>query len=73
MLGVNIPDTIVVQMGRPTHWFHTDEKTMRILLKDEELVKNKQYILAALNQRAGVSKQHAIVAGAYTRSLQSST
>ena len=29
MLGVHIPDTIIVQKGRPAHWFHTDPQTMR--------------------------------------------
>ena len=57
VLGVHIPDTIIVQKGSPAHWFYTDEGTMRVMMKDEDLVKDKQFVLSALTQRAGVSQQ----------------
>lgn len=56
-LGVHIPDTIIVQKGSPAHWFYTDEKSTRVMMKEEELLRDKQYVLSALTQRAGVSQQ----------------
>lgn len=57
MLGVHIPDTVIVQKGSPAYWFYTDENSMRVMMKDEELIRDKQYVLSALTQRAGVSQQ----------------
>ena len=65
MLGVHIPDTIIVQKGSPAHWFFTEEKTMRVLMKDDEFTKDKQYVLSALTQRAGVSQQACSVAAMF--------
>lgn len=57
LLGVHIPDTVIVQKGSPAYWFYTDEKSMRVMMKDEELIRDKQHVLSALTQRAGVSQQ----------------
>lgn len=65
MLGVHIPDTIIVQKGRPEHWFYTEEKTTRLRAKEEELVKDKSLCLAALTRRGGVSQQASNVAAMF--------